>query len=826
MIRAALRSLSTAGAAITASYALLCASPFTFHDLIRSNMFGVADVAVWHRLWYWGWLAVIVIDMRRAASGRRAAWLACAAIGAAIGVYNLFRPILPSLVDDSRSVATAGVALVPLVWIALVDHRSARTFLSASYHSVDDRHIGQTEARLLVAALGGAVMLAIASAVLVPLLMSGQFEPDLLNAGLVIGLLWTLTAMTVIAAVVFLALALLLRLVGGERMPWQYAIVLVTLVIAMSYCIDQSVSSTLGFTGWSRIVVDADIAVAIVATWGAVGLRRSMDRGTHLTSPVEIFLGTSRLPSPDASRRTILRFGVFIVAIVTLTYAVTLVSRRADWDFLLLRTAIFGVWLLVSAHLFRLASPRGVGARTLILACLLPFVAWLGTRWVEDRSPDARRSLRRYAIYNGPLRLADAVLRRPTGAVPAFQRYLRDNSGLNNLDVKPMSLDFVSPLHRAPRQPPPNIFLLVVDSLRPDYLSPYNPAVTFTPNIAKFADESVVFRNAITRYGATGLSLPAIWSGAVGPHKQYVTPFSPMNTLEKLLDANAYRRVMGVDVPMDQLLQLPADLIQLDRGRRTLDYELCQTLGELEARLPIGPDDPPVFVYSSPKNLHLSNLMSASVPKGETYPGFHAPYAARVHAIDRCLGQFVDFLKQRRAYDRSVIVITSDHGEMLGEEGRWGHAYYLFPQILRIPLIVHLPRHASDDVETVDVASLSFTTDISPTIYAALGYRPRPTNRLMGHPLIGAVAPPPLARRRGDYVVEASYSAVYGVVRRNGRQLYIVDAMSGAEYAYGRGRDDRWNSVPVVDALRQPAQRIIREHVDEIRRVYRLPVHR
>jgi hypothetical protein len=71
--------------------------------------------------------------------------------------------------------------------------------------------------------------------------------------------------------------------------------------------------------------------------------------------------------------------------------------------------------------------------------------------------------------------------------------------------------------------------------------------------------------------------------------------------------------------------------------------------------------------------------------------------------------------------------------------------------------------------------------------------------------------------------VEASYSAVYGVVRKNGRRVYIIDAVSGAEYAYDRARSSGWKAVPVVDAIRVPAQRIIREHVDDVRRVYRLP---
>jgi hypothetical protein len=145
----------------------------------------------------------------------------------------------------------------------------------------------------------------------------------------------------------------------------------------------------------------------------------------------------------------------------------------------------------------------------------------------------------------------------------------------------------------------------------------------------------------------------------------------------------------------------------------------------------------------------------------------------------------------------------------------------LFPQILQVPMIVHLPTSVASG--ELDTGALGFSIDIAPTVYAALGYQPRPANRLMGESLVGPTKLDPATRRRGDYVVAASYSAVYGVVRKNGRRVYIIDAMSGNEYAYERSREGGWQVTPVVDAIRVPAQRIIREHVDELRRVYRLP---
>ena len=233
--------------------------------------------------------------------------------------------------------------------------------------------------------------------------------------------------------------------------------------------------------------------------------------------------------------------------------------------------------------------------------------------------------------------------------------------------------------------------MFVIDSLRPDYIAPYNSAVRFTPRMADFAAESVVFTNAITRYGGTGLSVPAMWAGSAILHKQYVTPFHSMNTLEKLLDANGYKRLIGLDSIMGQLLRPSKDIDELDRGRPVMDYEFCRTLDELASKLP--PDArTPVFAYSLPQDVHMSKL-PRTVESGEEYRLFYAPYATKVHAIDACFGRFIDTLKAKGRYDDSLIVLTADHGEMLGEDGRFGHSYHLFPQTVRVP---HHPSPASN----------------------------------------------------------------------------------------------------------------------------------
>lgn len=827
MTRTLLRLIVSTYCWLTAAYAWLAAAPFSYQEFIRPRMFGTGPFQQWHVVLYWAWLVFALADVggafARGRLQRRLAWT-FAAVWTLAGVWMTARPMLPTLADDHRSLILGVIALLPLAWLSAIDHAAAGRFLRNQRESAQAADPRMLDGRLLVSALGSAAFVTILYAGLAPILMRGEFEPDLLTLGLSLGLAWNLAYHMLIFCGAFCVLAVARRVAVRAPFAVQYAVTFAIVAAALSAATLYGVCDALGLEGAWRVLVAAACGITITATWGGLRARRWADRDTRLTTGLDVFFG------PPASASLHVRHLVPFLIVGAVAYALPLASRIIDWDFLLLKSGVFVLWIIVFDRIFQLTPLVSIGDLSVTALCLLPVAAYVAhpaiearaRHWLRDPQFDLSHVLDRYGLYSPSFRLVDGWLRqRPAGLSP-FQRFVRENSGLAKLDVNPVSLDFVPGPGDAPFQPAPPMFLFVIDSLRPDYLSPYNPAVSFTPRIGEFAADSVVFRNALTKYGGTGLSLPAIWSGAVGVHKQYVTPFWPMNTLEKLLAANRYRRVMSIDVIMEQLLRPAEGTIQLDRGVRTMDYELCRTLEELEAKFPSDGPDRPVFGYSLPQDLHVSNIMTASVPPGETYPGFHPPYAARVHRIDRCFGAFVDFLKRRDLYDRSLIIVTSDHGEMLGEEGRWGHAYYMFPPVLQVPLIMHLPR-AARQLAGPDTGAVSFSTDIAPTVYAALGYRPRAANGVMGEPLIGADRVDAWTRRRRDFVASASYSAVYAVIRSNGRRVYIFDAIKGEDFAYLQGAAGRWKKIPVTDGLRTTAQRLIREHIDEIRRVYRMP---
>lgn len=67
-------------------------------------------------------------------------------------------------------------------------------------------------------------------------------------------------------------------------------------------------------------------------------------------------------------------------------------------------------------------------------------------------------------------------------------------------------------------------------------------------------------------------------------------------------------------------------------------------------------------------------------------------YAGEICFLDRCLGDFFDYLKRMPGWDETLIVLLSDHGELLGEHGVLGHMVGLFGEVIDVPMIIKYPR--------------------------------------------------------------------------------------------------------------------------------------
>ncbi len=446
---------------------------------------------------------------------------------------------------------------------------------------------------------------------------------------------------------------------------------------------------------------------------------------------------------PPSSRRQWARATACAAVIGALVFVVPPMVRVADWGLTLQKLLVMMAWVAAGGLMATAGAWRGRGV---LIACVL-MAAWASTvaagvskdRGQLARSDDQQRddglAIERYATFDPSLRVVLDVV-RPMQTDKAFLTTVRregeatDDRHLHAVPLRLVDEPHVDSSYR------PHIFMVVVDSLRPDYLSAYNPAVTFTPAIDAFARESIVMKRAFTAYGGTALSEPAIWAGGLVPRAMYVKPFSLMNNLERLIVAGEYRRYITADQILGLILEdwtsgggvtrLDADLIHPERESDAFKVDLCATVDEFATRLDADRRTQPVFFYTQAQNLHIRNLAPGTPQWGQMRlaPGeFFKPAVEALTRLDRCFGRFIDGLKARRLYDDSIVVLTSDHGDAYGEEGRWGHAFYVAPETLRIPLIMHVPTRLQAERKW-DTDAVAWLTDVTPTLYELLGDPP------------------------------------------------------------------------------------------------------
>jgi len=102
----------------------------------------------------------------------------------------------------------------------------------------------------------------------------------------------------------------------------------------------------------------------------------------------------------------------------------------------------------------------------------------------------------------------------------------------------------------------------------------------------------------------------------------------------------------------------------------------------------------------------------------EEYEHFLAQYDGGIAYIDYHLGELIKFLKQRGLYENTLIIITSDHGEVFGNRSLIGHGSSVYQDQVHVPLVIKFPK--SNEKMVID--NLVGIIDLMPTILEVSGY--------------------------------------------------------------------------------------------------------
>jgi len=304
----------------------------------------------------------------------------------------------------------------------------------------------------------------------------------------------------------------------------------------------------------------------------------------------------------------------------------------------------------------------------------------------------------------------------------------------------------------APAGSPPNVLLLIWDTVRADHLGLHGYGRDTTPFLESLAREAVVFDRAFVTAPWTLASHGSIFTGrdAFELSANWTVPLDDAwPTLAEFLGSNGYatsavvanfifgaprwgmargfdhyrfwyhtpRAILSTSPLFRRVIRLAsrfrgeppgapgrrdaANVVNtfLSWQERHSDRPFFAFLNMFDSHDPYSPGAPFDSVLS---RVTAHGLGTAGQPSPERRQDLIDAYDAAIAWMDHETGRLVDQLRARGVLDNTIVIISSDHGELLGEHRLYGHGNSLYAGELHVPLVVRLPGavHGGSRVET------------------------------------------------------------------------------------------------------------------------------
>lgn len=808
---------------LTSLYCLLAFLPYTYTAFIKAPPYPWMPWFVHHQAALY--CAAVLAGMMAAGPGI-GSWnktdtrFLAGACGLAVGaVYLSVWPFLPGLQSDFAAYGWSLAALLPVVGMAA--WRLAETHSSG----------GDGVTRQLFGFSTGLWVALAASAVYTVgarLHVYGETHALAFHGQDVELAAWSLLSHVALAIVVVSALnlcfltAALIASKYGRPQVVRYVLIGTLTAAVLGFVLARFLDQAMSFAGWGAYVYAACLALTLTV-WGF-----------SLVLPIVSWL--QRNHALAAGARLSYKQEAAIWAVMVLLSVMALAARRViggeDWNGLVESVWVLIFWIGISLCVYRLRPAHTNYSVTVILAMLLGsafvYKALQATEifWgkpLGSTDDEIALKLEEYGGRDASFQLAHHALGNSRNqACGDMCRILRSYTNIRDTHIRG-GVRLVEPLTTTQGERP-NIFIFVIDSMRPDYLGAYNPQhVNYTPNLDGLARDSVVLKNTYTQYAGTSLSEPAIWSGALLLHTHFPQPFDEVNSLRRLARADGYQLVASYDVILRQIFSPSDDLTKLDTDKQLWNqYEVCSTVKQLESTLDQRQNPArPVLFYTQSMNVHQfarNDVPSPTSQHWQSPDGMSPRITYEVHWVDTCLGGFFDYLKRRGMYENSVIVVTSDHGDATGEFGRISHSTSIWPEIMRVPLIMHLPQKMRGMV--YDDSRVSSLIDVTPTLYYLLGHRPIEVNPMYGRPLLAETRAELDHYPQRDLLLASDVRAVYGILAQNGRYLYVTYDSPAQSYLFDLTADPNAQHSILNAGLKQSYDQDIIEHLHQTASFY------
>src|SRR3954452_15355768 len=260
------------------------------------------------------------------------------------------------------------------------------------------------------------------------------------------------------------------------------------------------------------------------------------------------------------------------------------------------------------------------------------------------------------------------------------------------------------------------IILVSIDTLRADHLPAYGYTKVKTPAIDALAADGVVFERAYSHAPQTLPAHAALLSGRlpfetgvrdnVGFAVKAGERLLPQMLRERgfttggIVSAFVLRKETGIGQGFDFFDgEMPPASPELSIGQVQRDGAQSEQIAEHWLGS-IGTSR--AFLF-----LHLYEPHKPYAPPDRF--AAYTPYNGEIAYADEIVGRLVKYLKSHQLYDRSTIVLLSDHGEGLGDHGEQEHGLFVYDEAIHVPLIIKQEgnggagRRVADLVQHIDL---------------------------------------------------------------------------------------------------------------------------
>lgn len=429
--------------------------------------------------------------------------------------------------------------------------------------------------------------------------------------------------------------------------------------------------------------------------------------------------------------------------------------------------------------------------------------ARLRWRWLAATAAVVALTVADHAVYGVSELHGDRDVTRAARLIPFYQPFTIDRlvrshpplahalggTGTDGGSTLTLAHYPLAPLRFRPDGPRPSIVWIVLDSWRADAFD-----AGLTPAIWRLGERAQVFTHHVSGSNTTRFGIFSMFYGLYAPdwsafleERRGPVLIAALRDLGYRIDVLSSLSLAFSDFRHTVFADAP-DAVRTDfPGPRTTDRDR-QVTAAFIASLDRPAGDAPFFATLLLESTHAGYDFDAAAAVYTPYAtevGFGGlgtgaertavvnRYRNAVHYADRLTGEVIDALERRGLLDRTIVVVTGDHGEEFAEHGYWGHNGAFTPEQTRVPLVVHVP-----DLAPARHAGLSSHHDLPATMLELLGVENPPTDYGMGRSLLGP-APDPYAVSCGldeCAMIDDARIVTFGVGLRDPHGVAVLDA--------------------------------------------------